>query len=89
MSAFSREDRERFLWGEWVQCVSSNIREAMYDPEREVLSIGFGKPGTPTVYYEYPNVWPEFAETFALAESKGRWVHQYLKQTMWAYTKLL
>lgn len=89
MSAFSREETRRFLAGDWVECTSSNVREAKYAAAEEVLYLGFGRPGDPVSYYGYPNVWPELAELFALATSKGKWVHQYLKQTGWEYYKLL
>ncbi len=89
MAVFTPEERNAFLWGEWVACESSNVREIKYDPEEETLQIGYGKPGGPVTYYEYQDVWPEMAELFANAPSKGVWTWEYLKRTGWPYTKLL
>lgn len=77
-----------FLNGVWVGTPdSSNVGEAMYLPDSEELLIGFhgGKPNEPMNYYEYAGITFDMAESFALADSKGKWVWDVLRRNGYPY----
>ncbi len=61
-----------FLLGEWAPVTSSNVKEARYDAEMQVLEVGYIKNGK---RYPYKAVSPEMADAFARAGSQGVWLH--------------
>lgn len=69
--------------GEWTSVTSSNVAEALYDREREKLSIRFVNGRV----YHYVGVPPSMAEGFDRAPSKGVWVHRNLVATNWSFIK--
>lgn len=69
-AAFGPTQALKFLrGGVWTPCESSNVKEAMWTPDREILTIGF-LDGS---YYEYP-IDENMAASFAYAPSKGGWI---------------
>ena len=68
---------------------SSNIQQIGYDSEQSELYVRFlAKGNNPSTLYVYYNVEPEMWEDFFAAESKGRYLHQYIKQGGYEYGRL-
>lgn len=64
---------------EYVEVESSNIKAIGYNPSYDILSVTFHKDGMTTDEYWYfevpPTMWADFYE----AESKGKFLHQEIK----------
>ncbi len=69
--------------GEWTSVVSSNVSEAMYDADREQLSIRFHSGRV----YHYVGVPASMAAEFIRAPSKGIWVHRNLVVPEWSFIR--
>lgn len=83
-AAFGPRQAEKFVRGMvWTPCESSDVKEAMWNPEREILTIGF-LDGS---YYEYP-ITEDMAASFAYAPSKGGWIWDTITWPGRAYWKI-
>jgi hypothetical protein len=65
----------KFLYGEMIEVVSSNVHAIQYDKDNQFLYIVFKN----TAWYRYGNVFPSEAESFFFAGSKGGWVWDNLR----------
>jgi len=68
---------------------SSNIWQIGYDSENMDLYVRFLPKGNrESTMYVYNNVEPEVWEGFFAAESKGRYLHQYIKLGGYQYERI-
>ncbi len=94
-SALGDDSRLAFLNGKMIPVQSSNVAAMLYVPEKEILYVAFdggwgGKvKGVRFDVYEYPIVSFEMAEDLAMAKSKGKWVHKYLRETGHPYRRTI
>ena len=72
--AFSDEEFAAFYLGSWTACRSSNVQEARYVQEDEILEVVFAGGAT----YQYPGITPDLAESFAKAGSKRGWIWDHI-----------
>lgn len=66
----------RFLHGEMVSVISSNVSQIQYDFDLKLLYVIYLNGG----WYQYALVTPEEAAAFFNAGSKGKWVWDVLRQ---------
>lgn len=69
-------DVERYLLGEWLPVTSSNVRAIRYLPEDEALEVEYRNGG----FYRYEDIPEMMAKDFALADSPGKWVWDWLRR---------
>jgi hypothetical protein len=69
---------------ERIPVESSNLASVGYDPESAVLEVEFKSGGI----YEYSGVPQSVYDGLINAESKGKYFHQYIKNTGYPYSKI-
>lgn len=73
MPHFTDSETDRFLAGEKIDCLSSWVLAAQWNPADRTLTI-FTEHG-PSDGYTSPPLEESEAGDFCLAESKGRWLN--------------
>lgn len=83
----SLSDLDRFLLGEPLTCVSSNVDTILYVADDQRLEIGYHGGGKGLTWYGYQPVSVRLASTMFKASSKGKavWDHLRVRGTVFGF----